>query len=195
MKRKTFFIILAVLCAAGAIVLTVVGIKASSHPAVIPGLTSLGEVTLEAYDARVSENAEDEQYTIFYRYIDPKYGEIIFANSVGDEDYYSYQYDRMRAESAEQTEVPDENNEVTKKTSIKRYVYVYPVDGRYEAVFQDHYMGLTDVSELIDPSPKVASTYYYIVAGILLLAGAYLMFLALTGKRVPEQTSRPSGGR
>lgn len=183
MKRKTFFIILAILCAASAVVLVIVGVKAASHPAVVPGLTALGELPLEAYEAREGENDEDEPYTIYYRYIDPKYGEIVFANAVGEEDYYSYQYDRMRAEAAEQTEVPEETNEITKKTTIKRYVYVYPKDGRYEASFQDKYMGLADVSELIDPAPKVSSTYYYIVAGILLLAGAYLLFIGFTGKR------------
>lgn len=186
MKRKSFFIILAILCVAGAVLLTVIGVKATSRPAVVPGLTSLGELTLEAYDAKEGTNDEDEPYTIFYRYIDPKYGEIVFANGVGDEDYYSYLYDRMRAEQSQQDGVPEEESEDAQKTTIKRYVYVYPLDGRYEAVFQDRYMGLTDVSELIDPSPKVSSTYYYIVAGILLLAGAYLFFLAFAGRREKE---------
>ena len=192
MKRKIFFIILAVLCVAGAIVLVVVGLKATSRPAVVPGLTSLGEVTLEAYEARQSDKEEDEPYTIYYRYIDPKYGEIVFANGVGYDDYYSYLYDRMRADEAQNPEMPEETDEVTKPTTIKRYVYVYPEDGRYEAVFLDRYMGLTDVSELIDPSPKVSATYYYIVAGILLLAGAYLLFLAFTGVRTPERPTRPA---
>lgn len=183
MKRKTFYIILSVLCFAAAVVLVYIGVRATLRPAVVPGLTSLGELTLEAFDAREGQNDEDEPYTIYYRYIDPKYGEIVFANAVGDEDFYSYQYDRMRAEAAAQSEVPEENDERTKQSTIRRYVYVYPVDGRYEAVFEDRYMGLTDVSELIDPAPKVSSTYYYIVAGILVLAGAYLVFLAAIGKR------------
>lgn len=183
MKRKTFYIILSILCFAAAVVLIVIGVRETMRPAVIPGLTSLGELPLEAYDSREGQNDEDEPYTIYYRYIDPKYGEIVFANAVGDEEYYSYQYDRMRAEAAEQAEVPDENDETAKKSTIKRFVYVYPQDGHYEAVFQDRYMGLADVSELIDPSPKVSSTYYYIVGGILLLAGAYFLFLAFTGKR------------
>ena len=195
MKRKIFFIILALLCVAGAVVLVVVGIRATSHPAVIPGLESLGEVTLEAYEARRGESTEDEPYTIYYRYIDPKYGEIVFANAVSDEDYYSFLYDRMRADDAQEGEVPEETDEITKPTTIKRYVYVYPADGHYEAVFEDRYMGLTDVSDLIDPSPKVSATYYYIVAGILLLAGAYLLFLAFTGERTPERASRPSQSR
>ena len=111
---------------------------------------------------------------------------------VASANYYSYLYDRMRADDAQEGEVPEETDEVTKPTTIKRYVYVYPADGRYEAVFEDRYMGLTDVSDLIDPSPKVSATYYYIVAGILLLAGAYLLFLAFTGKRTPERPSRPT---
>ena len=192
MKRTIFFIILALLCVAGAVVLVVIGVKATSRPAVIPGLESLGEVTLEAYEAQRGESTDDEPYTIYYRYIDPKYGEIVFANAVSDEDYYSFLYDRMRADAAQEGEVPEETDEVTKPTTIKRYVYVYPSDGRYEAVFEDRYMGLSDVSDLIDPSPKVSATYYYIVAGILLLAGTYLMFLAFTGKRTPERASRPS---
>ncbi|MBR6039944.1 MAG: hypothetical protein IKP38_05645 [Clostridia bacterium] len=195
MKRKIFFIILALLCVAGAVVLVVVGIRATSHPAVIPGLESLGEVTLEAYEARRGESTEDEPYTIYYRYIDPKYGEIVFANAVSDEDYYSFLYDRMRADDAQEGEVPEETDEITKPTTIKRYVYVYPADGHYEAVFEDRYMGLTDVSDLIDPSPKVSATYYYIVAGILLLAGAYLLFLAFTGERTPERASRSAQNR
>ena len=89
----------------------------------------------------------------------------------------------LRAEAAEQTEVPEENNDDANKTTIKRFVYVYPADGHYEAVFLDRYMELADVSELIDPAPKVSSTYYYIVAGVLILAGAYLLFLAFTGRR------------
>ena len=195
MNRKIFFIILALLCVAGSVVLVVVGVKTTSRPAVIPGLESLGEVTLEAYEARRGENAEDEPYTIYYRYIDPRYGEIVFANAVNDEAYYSFLYDRMRADDAQEGEVPTETDEVTKPTTIKRYVYVYPADGHYEAVFEDRYMGLTDVSDLIDPSPKVSATYYYIVAGILLLAGAYLLFLAFTGERTPERASRPSQTR
>ena len=195
MKRKIFFIILALLCVAGAVVLVVVGIRATSHPAVIPGLESLGEVTLEAYEARRGESTEDEPYTIYYRYIDPKYGEIVFANAVSDEDYYSFLYDRMRADDAQEGAVPEETDEITKPTTIKRYVYVYPADGHYEAVFEDRYMGLTDVSDLIDPSPKVSATYYYIVAGILLLAGAYLLFLAFTGERTPERASRSAQNR
>ena len=103
MKRKPFFIILATLCIIGAVILLIVGIRVSMQPAVIPGLTSLGELTLEAFDAREGQNDEDEPYTIYYRYIDPKYGEIVFANAVGDEDFYSYQYDRMRAEAAAQS--------------------------------------------------------------------------------------------
>ena len=185
MKRKTFFIILAVLCLSGAIVLALLGIKLTSRPAVIEGLTSLGQITLEAYDAQPDETGEDGQYTIFYRYIDPKYGEIVYANSVGEDDYYSYKFDEARAEAV-QSEVPDETDEAgetARRTEIRRYVYVYPKDGRYEAVFFDRYQGLTDVSELIDPTPKVSSTYYYIVAGVLLIAGAYLIFLGLTGKR------------
>ena len=183
MKRKTFYIILSILCFAAAVVLVVVGVKATLRPAVIPGLTSLGELPLEAFDACEGQNDEDEPYTIYYRYIDPKYGEIVFANAVGDEDYYSYQYDLLRAEAAEQTEVPEENDDDANKTTIKRFVYVYPEDGYYEAVFLDRYMELADVSELIDPAPKVSSTYYYIVAGVLILAGAYLLFLAFTGRR------------
>ncbi len=195
MNRKIFFIILALLCVAGSVVLVVVGIRATSRPAVIPGLESLGEITLEAYEAGRGESADDEPYTIYYRYIDPKYGEIVFANAVSDEAYYSYLYDRMRADAAQEGEVPEETDEVSKPTTIKRYVYIYPVDGHYEAVFEDSYMGLSEVSDLIDPSPKVSATYYYIVAGILLMAGAYLMFLAFTGKRTPEHPTRSSQSR
>ena len=182
MKRTILLSIVAILSIAGAFILAIVGINAASHPAVVPGLTCLGEVTLEAFDSRLGENDEDEPYTIYYRYIDPKYGEIVFANAVGEEDYYSYQYDLMRADAAQEGEIPSENDEVQRKASIRRYVYVYPENGRYQAVFQDNYMGLTDVSDLIDDTPKVSSTYYYIVAGILLLAGAYLLFIAFTGK-------------
>jgi hypothetical protein len=184
MKRKPFFIILATLCIIGAVILLIVGIRVSMQPAVIPGLTSLGELTFEAFDARQEKDENNlTQYIVMYRHIDPRYGEIVLENNVDADDYYSYKYDEMRAEQASMTEIPEETNEVTKRTEIKRYVYVYPVDGHYEAVFQDRYMGLTDISELIDPSPKVSSTRYYIVAGILVLAGAYLFFLAFVEKR------------
>ncbi len=184
MKRKPFFIILATLCIIGAIVLLIVGIRVSLRPAVIPGLTSLGELTFEAFDARQEKDENNlTQYIVMYRYIDPKYGEIVLENNVDADDYYSYKYDELRAEEASMTEVPEETNEITKRTQIKRYVYVYPENGHYEAVFQDRYVGLADVSELIDPAPKVSSTRYYIVAGILVLAGAYLFFLAFVEKR------------
>ena len=183
MKRTILLSIVAVISIAGAFILAIVGIRAASHPAVVPGLTCLGELTLEAFESRIGENDEDEPYTIYYHYIDEKYGEIVYANAVGEEDYYSYLYDLMRANAAQEGEIPAENDEVLRKASIRRYVYVYPENGRYEAVFQDRYMGLTDVSDLIDDTPKVSSTYYYIVAGILLISGAYLLFLALTGTR------------
>lgn len=184
MKRKTFFIIISILCFLGAAALVVIGIRATSHPAVIPGLVSLGELPLEAYDAQqeLDEN-KNTQYTISYRYIDPKYGEIIYPTSVDATDYDSYKFDEMRAQEADMNEIPSEETEVTRKPVIKRYVYVYPKDGRYEAVFQDRYLGLTDVSDEIYGAEPVNSTYYFIFSGILLIAGAYLMFIAFIGRR------------
>jgi hypothetical protein len=187
MNRKTFFIILAVLCIIGAAVFVVVGIRATSQSAVIDGLTSLGELTFEAFDARQETDENNmKQYVVLYRHIDPKYGEIVLENIVDKDDYDSYKYDELRAEQANLTEVPEETNEITKRTTIKRYVYIYPKDGHYEAVFQDKYMALADVSELIAPATPVSSTYYYVFAALLLLVGAYLFFLAFAGKRTPE---------
>ena len=174
MRKKVFFIILSVLCVAAAVILVLVGIRRTTQPAVIEGLESLGELTLEAYDAVPDESGEEGQYTIFYRYIDPKYGEIVFSPSVDRNDYESFLFDKNAAE------LDPEN---AHKTTVRRYVYVYPKDGRYESVFQDTYMSLYEVSELIEPSEKASSTYYFIMCGILLLGGAYLLFLAFVGKR------------
>ena len=175
MSRKTFFIILAALCLIGAGILIVIGIRKTSKPAVIEGLESLGELTLEAYAAGPDEQGEEGQYTIHYRYIHPKYGEIIFSPSVDRSDYDSFMFDREAA-------LLDPDN--APKTTVHRYVYVYPNgQGGYESHFEDNYMTLYEVSELIDPQDPVSSTVYFIVSGIILLAGVYMLSLTFTGPR------------
>jgi hypothetical protein len=174
MNRKAFFIILTVLCFIGAGILIVIGVRRTSKPAVIEGLESLGELTLEAYDAAPDEEGEEGQYTIHYRYIHPKYGEIVYSPSVDRHDYDSYMFDREAAK------LDPEN---APKTTVRRYVYVYPTEKGYESHFEDYYMSLYEVSELIEPSDPVSSTVYYIVAGIALLSGAYMLFLAFAGPR------------
>lgn len=178
MNRKAFFIILAALCFVGTGLLIFIGIRNTTTSAVIEGLESLGELTLEAYDAQPDEEGEAGQYTIYYRCIHPKYGEIVFSPSVDKSDYDSYLFDREAA-------ALDPEN--APKTTVRRYVYVYPNNGRYDAVFQDNYMTLYEVSELIDPSTKVSPTYYFIVSGILLLGAAYLLFLAFAGPRGKQE--------
>ena len=187
MKRKPFLIMIGALCLLGAIGLTIYSIIATSRPAVVPGLEYLGNLPLEAYDAR-QELDEDKntQFVIFYRYIDSRFGEIVYTNAVDETDYDSYLFDAMRLEEL-QSEVPEETDETTRKSQIKRYVYAYPYGGQYDFRFYDHYIGLTDVSDEIYreiyKSDPVNSTYYFIFSGILLIAGAYLLFLAFTGKR------------
>lgn len=175
MNRKAFFCILAALCFIGAGILIFIGVRRTSTPPVIEGLQSLGSVTLEAYDAGPDEAGEEGQYTIYYRYIDPKYGEIVYSPSVDRSDYDSFMFDREAA-------ALDPDN--APKTTVRRYVYVYP-DGKggYEAHFEDNYMTPYEVSELIDPQDPVSSTVYFIVSGIVLLAGAYMLFLAFAGPR------------
>ena len=183
MKRKTFFIIISVLCILGAIALTVYSVIVTTRPAVLPGLVSLGELPLEAFDAQQElDEYRNTQYTISYRYIDPKYGEIVYSTAVDATDYDSYKFDEMRVEE-QPVEIPDENSELTRKTQIKRYVYAYPDGGQYAYRFYDRYMGLSDVSDEIYGAEPVNSTYYFIFSGILLIAGAYLMFIAIAGRR------------
>lgn len=176
MKRKIFFGILTALCVAAAILLVIIGVRRTAHSATVEGLDFLGDLTLEAYEAVPDEDGEEGQYTIYYRYIDPKYGEIVFSPSVDRLEYENFIFTREAAAQYEDLETAP-------KTTVRRYVYVYPTDTGYDAVFQDRYMSLTDVSELIDPTPAVSATYYYIVAGILLLGGAYMLFLALTDRK------------
>ena len=90
---------------------------------------------------------------------------------------------------------PDENAHALRKSTKEVYVYAWPKteeesentpegeNSRYNFKFEDRIRDLYEISEEIDPSPKVSSTRYFIIAAIPLLGGAYLLFLAFAGPR------------
>ena len=178
--KKLWLMLLALICLIGVAVLIVIGIKRTAQSDLVEGLESLGLKTFEAYDAGPDEDGEEGSFIIYYRYVDPKYGEIIFSPSVDKNEYGSYLFD---------AEVAKTDPEHANRKTVDRYVYVFPLNGKTESIIEDHTYSLDEVSKLIDPTPNVSATYYYIFAGILLLAGAYLLFIALVPKRTPEQKS------
>ena len=103
--------------------------------------------------------------------------EIVFSQGVDSQTYGDYQFSRLIAE---------DNPEYAKVYSVKRYVYVYRSNGETKWMFEDKENSLEEESKLIDPTVKASSTIYYSVAGILLLAGVYLLFIVLVPKRTPE---------
>lgn len=182
MTKKTWLLILAGVCIAGCIAFTAVGIYTTNSAAIYDGLTSLGEVT---FHAQAATPEEDGTYTIYYVSEDGLHNYARY--DVGQEEYDSYQFD-VAVSMNEEIENPPQSK-------IKRYVYTYRKDGEFCEAIYDSYKSLYEVSQMIEDGKRVSSVRYYVVAGLLLLCGAYLMFLTLTGKHVPEQASRPSGGR
>ncbi len=183
--KKLWLTLLSLICLAGAVILVVIGIKRTSQSDLVEGLESLGLKTFEAYDAKQYDRDEDDPqdvddsvaYVIYYHNFDPKYGEIVFSQGVDSQTYGDYQFSRLIAE---------DNPEYAKVYSVKRYVYVYRSNGETKWMFEDKENSLEEESKLIDPTVKASSTIYYSVAGILLLAGVYLLFIVLVPKRTPE---------
>ncbi len=182
MNKKGWQFILAVLCFIGVAVLVVIGVKRASRSDLVEGLESLGQKTFEAYNTKTEEEDGETTYIVFYRYIDPKYGEIVFSPGVDKAEFDSCRYSLVNYETYHEM-YPD----TVKKPTIDRYVYVYPLNGKTESIIEDQPYSLYEVSKLIDPTPTVSATYYYIFAGILLLAGAYLLFLVFVPKCSKER--------
>lgn len=212
MSRKTFFIILAALCVIAAGVLIFVGVKNSTQDPIKAGLTNLGPITL-TYDEEStlaymnSKNArpvnsneneeEDAAYTVVFSYNHSQYGLIRYDLGVDTK----AEYDELTAANADLVfsgDVfiePDENAHALRKSTKEVYVYAWPKteeegretpedeNSRYNFKFEDRNRNLYEVSEEIDPSPKVSSTRYFIIAAIPLLGAAYLLFLAFAGPR------------
>jgi len=184
-NKKLWLILLSVICFCGVAVLIVMGVKRTSQPDLVEGLQSLGLKTFEAYDAKPYVKDENDPldaddsvtYVIYYRYIDSKYGEIVFSQGVDNQAYGDYQLSQLIAE---------ENPEYAKTYSVERYVYVYRDNGETKWTFEDKEKTLEEESKIIDPTVKTSSTLYYTVAGILLIAGAYLLFIALVPNRSGE---------
>ena len=198
MSRKHFFIILAALCLLAAIAIVVFGTIRSNQPVEVKylGLISLtldeeNEVIVQLQEGKKVDAVkpdENGEYTIGYVCEHPQYGEIRYLRSV-DRDELSYfafsiANEKPTVDYDGEPIMPEENEKNTfDKQIIERYVYAYPVQDGYDFKFFDSYQTTDRVSALIDEAPKVSTTRYYIVAGILLLGGAYLLFLAFAGKR------------
>lgn len=214
MSRKAFFIILAALCVIAAVVLIIVGVRNSTQDPIKAGLTNLGPITL-TYDeestlsymngknARPADSNEEQDaaYTVVFSYNHPQYGLIRYDLGVDTK----AEYDELTAANADLVfsgDVfiePDENAHALKKSTKEVYVYAWPKteeeslktpedeNSRYNFKFEDRNRSLYEISEEIDPSPKVSSTRYFIIAAIPLLGGVYLAFLAFAGKRTPSQ--------
>ncbi|MBQ1821611.1 MAG: hypothetical protein II117_08425 [Clostridia bacterium] len=205
MSRKQFFIILAALCLLAAIGVVVFGTVRSISPVEVKdlGLITLeldmqNEIIVQLQEGKkvdAVEPDENGEYTICYRSMHPQYGEIRYLRSI-DKDELSYFAFNLANEKPTvnydgEPIMPDENEtSAFDKKIIERYVYAYSTPQGYEFMFFDSHQTVDRVTTLIDEAPKVSTTRYYIVAGILLLGGAYLLFLAFAGKRTtaPKQS-------
>jgi hypothetical protein len=210
MRKRTFFIILAALCFIAAAVLVIVGVKQSSHSAIKEGLVSVGAVTLtydesstmsymDSKNARPADPNEEQDaaYTVVFTANHPQYGLIRYDLGVDTKT----EFDELTAANADLVFTgdvfiePDENAHALRKSTKEVYVYAWPKteeesrntpegeNSRYNFKFEDRIRDLYEISEEIDPSPKVSSTRYFIIAAIPLLGGAYLLFLAFAGPR------------
>lgn len=173
MNKKIGLLILAGVCLIACIAFTAVGIHNTNRSAIYEGLTSLGEVT---FYAKAASPEEDGTYTIYYISED---GLHTYARyDVGKEEYDSYNFD-VAVSMNEEIENPPQSK-------IKRYVYTYRKDGEFREAIYDSYKSLYEVTELIEDGNRVSSVRYYIVAGLLLLCGVYILFIAFS-KRNPDR--------
>lgn len=168
------------------------------------------EKALQTVSEDPEEQAQNDLYTVIYSYIHPQYGLIEYDYAVDTKKEYDdlltdrrpfvYEGDVFRE--------PDETDEAFRDNSKTVYVYAWPKteeesrkaagegNSLYNFKFSDSIRDLYDISEEIEPTPKVSSTYYYIVSGILLLGGAYLLFLGLTsGQAARQRTTEPQQTR
>jgi hypothetical protein len=184
--KKLWLMLLSLICLIGVAILVVIGVKRTSQSDLVEGLESLGLKTFEAYDAKPYVPDEDDlqdvddsvAYVIYYHYFDPKYGEIVFSQGVDSQVFGDYQLSELIAK---------DNPEYAKVYSVNRYVYVYRDEGEIKWTFEDKERTLDEESKIIDPTVKTSSTIYYTVAGILLMAGADLMFIGIVPRRTQEQ--------
>ena len=210
MRKRTFFLILAALCLAAAVILVVVGVRRTAQDPIIDGLTSLGWITL-TYDEERTVNymsskstqpadpdgEEDAAYTVVFTYNHPQYGLIRYDLGVDTKSEYN-ELTAAKADLVFTGDVFIESNEDTqtvKRATKQAYVYAWPKteeesrvtpedeNSLYWFKFEDRIRDLYELSEEIDPTPKVSSTRYFIIAAIPLLGAAYLTFLAFAGPR------------
>lgn len=174
MKKKGLLLILAGICIAACIAFMVVGILNTNNAAIYEGLTSLGEVT---FYARAATPEEDGTYTIYYKSEDGLHDYARY--DVGQEEYDSYNFD-VAVSMNEDIENPPQSK-------IKRYVYTYRKDGEFCEAIYDDYKTLYDVSRMIEDGNRVSSVRYYVVAGVLLLCGIYIIFVAFRKRTVKTE--------
>ena len=73
------------------------------------------------------------------------------------------------------------------QSKIRRYVYTYRKDGEFCEAIYDKYMTLNEVAELIEDGNRVSYVRYYVFAGLLLLFGGYLVFMAFSRRKQAKQ--------
>lgn len=201
MNRKAFFIILSVVCLLAAVGVVVFGTIRTNKPVEVEdvGLLTLrldekdGDIALRRQGKTLKEIDEDGdgEYTLFFKFEHPKYGEIKFSRSVDSVELndINLRLERMEQAQIEAGEGPDGADTYDIDTAIKtvdKYVYAYPTYDGYDFRFYDSHLTTERVAAMIDDTPKVSNTIYYFVAAILLLGGAYLLFLAFAGGRAKE---------
>ena len=174
MNKRALLLILAGLCIVAAAAFAIVGALNINGAASYENLTSLGEVT---FYAQAASEEEDGTYTIYYVSED---GLHTYARyDVGREEYDSYNFD-VAVSMNEEIENPPQSK-------IKRYVYTYRKDNEFREAIYDSYKSLYEVSQLIEDGNRVSSVRYYVFAGLLLLCGAYFIYLAFSRERKPKE--------
>lgn len=175
MNRKALLLIMAGICIVACAAFAVVGILNLNGAQTYDNLTSLGEVT---FYATAASEEEDGTYTIYYVSED---GLHTYARyDVGREEYDSYRFD-VAVSMNEEIENPPQSK-------IKRYVYIYRKDGEFREAIYDSYKTPYEVSQLIEDGNRVSSVRYYVFAGLLLLCGAYFIFLAFSKPRGAKES-------
>lgn len=209
MSKRTFFFILAGLSLIASVVLVIVGVKRAEQKPILDGLKSLGRITL-TYDEEKTVNfmnskdgqtvdpeAQSEPYTVVFTNNQTQYGLIRYDLGVDTK----AEFDELTAATADFVYTGDgfveegDSTQSLRRSTKQVYVYAWPKteeeskntpedeNSKYWFKFEDYARNLYDISEEIDPSPKVSSTLYFILAAIPLLGGAYLLFLGLTADR------------
>lgn len=67
---------------------------------------------------------------------------------------------------------------------VQRYVYTYRLNGELQTIIQEQQLSDNQLREIIGNTNKVSAWQYFVFAGLLLVVGAYFLYLAFRpGKR------------